>query len=267
MLSFEDAGYVLDDLADELPEGIFDKLNGGVSLIEDELISEDGRYTLGCYYTNEMGRYIELYYGSFVSLYGEMDDELFRQRLKKTLHHELTHHIESMAGDRSLEHWDERQSELCGFNGIEVKSILFVDDDDSALAPAAAAIFEWEKTDAELYESLSTVTAGSAAAYTAAGCINSKAVSVCAELDIDIASHIPQTVTRELIEAHSVCLCMTLSQADELSARYQDLEERIMCLAEDDIIAPPRIFGWKKSLKRLYDEVLAVIDELREEEL
>ena len=145
MMNFEEAGYVLDSLMEQLPEGIFRSLNGGVSLIEDERMSDDGRYTLGTYFVNGMGRYIEIYYGSFVKLYGDMDDETFEKRLKKTLHHELTHHIENMAGDRSLERWDERQEQLCGFNGINVHSILFVADDDTSLAPSASAFFELNK--------------------------------------------------------------------------------------------------------------------------
>lgn len=124
MLTYEQAGDVLDDLVDELPEEIFKNLNGGVSFVEDAVRSDDGRYTLGMYFRDKMGRHIELYYGSFTELYGDMDDETFRRRLKSTLHHELTHHIESQAGDRSLERWDERQSELYGFGGIDVKSIL-----------------------------------------------------------------------------------------------------------------------------------------------
>ena len=58
---------------------------------------------------------------------------------------------------------------------------------------------------------------------------------------------------------------MTLAQADELSRRYQDLDERVMCLAEDDIKPPVLALGWKKTLERLLDEVLAVIDELEQE--
>lgn len=124
MLTYEQAGDVLDELVDELPGEIFKNLNGGVSFVEDAVRDEDGRYTLGMYFHDKMGRHIELYYGSFVELYGDMDDETFHRRLKSTLHHELTHHIENQAGDRSLERWDERQAELCGFNGINVKSIL-----------------------------------------------------------------------------------------------------------------------------------------------
>lgn len=260
MLSFEDAGNVLDDLIEELPEGIFDKLNGGVSLIEDELVAEDGRYTLGMYIRNEMGRYIELYYGSFVQLYGEMDDEKFRERLKKTLHHELTHHIESMAGDRSLERWDERQSELMGFNGIDVDSILFICDDDSALAPAAAYMFDSMKT------GKSELVRCSSAGISAADSVDKKAVKAAAALDVDISAHVPQTVTRELILEHSVVLCMTLAQSETLARLYQELDERIMCLCEDDITPPTLSLGWKKCLARVCDEVLAVIDEINQED-
>lgn len=262
MLSYEEAGYILDDLIDALPDGIFDNLNGGVALIEEEKVSEDGRYTLGCYYTNEMGRYVELYYGSFVSLYGEMDDELFRERLKKTLHHELTHHIESMAGDRSLERWDERQSELYGFNGIDVKSILFVDDDDTVLAPFAAAVFEANRTD-----DIAFVFADSAGIEAAHKTADKRTLTLCNGFDVDISRHTPKTVTRELIEAHSVVLCMTIEQSDALAQKYQELEDRIMCLADDDIVPPVLALGWKKTLNKLNDEVLAVIDELREEDL
>ena len=85
MLSYEEAAIVLDELADELPQGIFEKLNGGVSFVEQAVTSEDGRYTLGTYFRNEMGRYIELYYGSFVELYGDMEDEVLSSDYFETM--------------------------------------------------------------------------------------------------------------------------------------------------------------------------------------
>ena len=72
-------------------------------------------------------------------------------------------------------------------------------------------------------------------------------------------------MTRQLLEDCSVALCMTALQAQKLSDDYQDLDERIMCLAEDDICPPILPTGWKKCILRVEDEVLAVIDELREE--
>lgn len=258
MLSFEEAGYVLDDLVEALPEEIFKNLNGGISLLEDSVKSESGRITLGTYFSNRMGRYIELYYGSFVELYGNMDDELFRSRLKHTLHHELTHHVENMAGDRSLEHWDERSAELCGFNGIEVKSILFVDDDCSALAPAAKAVFDAEKQD--FCDDIEVAYACTEAPAR----LNERAIK---HLDYDVVNFFPQMATEELIRSYSVVLCMSIRQADVLGEKYQHLEERIMCLAEDDIEPPLLQAGWKKTMARLTDEVLAVIDEIGQERM
>ena len=63
MLTYEQAGDVLDDLVDDLPQEIFKSLNGGVSFLEDTKRDPDGRYTLGMYFNDSMGRYIELYYG------------------------------------------------------------------------------------------------------------------------------------------------------------------------------------------------------------
>lgn len=260
MLSYEEAGVVLDELANELPDGIFEKLNGGVSFVEDSVTSEDGRYTLGTYFRNEMGRYIELYYGSFVNLFGDMDDELFRRRLKNTLHHELTHHIESLAGDRSLEHWDDRQSELFGFNGIDVGSILFVCDDNS-LSIAAEAVFNAHK------QGKSAQVTAFSAGLTANGEQPVKMLKACESLGITLPRRSKAEVTRELLASYDVALCMTLEQTEQLSKRFQELDERVMCLAQDDIKPPALSIGWKKTLERLADEVLAVIDELEQEDL
>jgi hypothetical protein len=35
MITFDEAAVILDDLIEELPDGIYEKLNGGVNLIED----------------------------------------------------------------------------------------------------------------------------------------------------------------------------------------------------------------------------------------
>lgn len=258
MLTYEQAGEVLDELVDELPDEIFKNLNGGVSFIEQPCRDEEGRYTLGMYFCGKMGRYIELYYGSFAELYGDIDDESFKNRLKSTLHHELTHHIENQAGDRSLERWDERQSELCGFNGIEVNSILFVCDDNS-LSLAAEAVFNSSK--AEYCPHVSARSAG----LTAEKEINSRVVKCCCTLEIPLPRSYAAAVTREMLEECDVALCMTALQAQKLSEEFQDLDEKIMCLADEDIFPPVLPTGWKKCILRVEDEVLAVIDELREE--
>jgi len=107
MFSIEEINTMLDEIAEELPDGIFRELNGGVSLLADEKRSnhdpEGCLYTLGEYRRDQMGRYINIYYGSLMKVYGNSSYKKMRKHLKDVLVHELTHHMESLAGDRSLE--------------------------------------------------------------------------------------------------------------------------------------------------------------------
>lgn len=116
MITFEETRRILDDLAEGLPEGIFDRLNGGIILSPDVMKHPeypDKLCILGRYYYQPagLGRYITIYYGSFCRLYGNEPYERQVEELRKVLYHELTHHIEALAGDRSLEYWDARQME------------------------------------------------------------------------------------------------------------------------------------------------------------
>ncbi|MCL1878562.1 MAG: hypothetical protein FWF80_06865 [Defluviitaleaceae bacterium] len=108
MLSFEDAAIALDEIADALPPEIFDGLNGGYVLTEQRLYDENGLIILGQYHREPhgLGRYITVHYGSMVEVYG-YSPQKFRRELKRVLHHELTHHLEDLAGDKSLEIQDE----------------------------------------------------------------------------------------------------------------------------------------------------------------
>ena len=111
MFSIDEIHDILDEVALELPEELFMELNGGVSLLpETKHNAADrggGLYTLGEYRQDQMGRYIVLYYGSICAVHGGETREELRANLKKLLAHELTHHVESMAGERSLEIKDE----------------------------------------------------------------------------------------------------------------------------------------------------------------
>ena len=102
---------MLDEIAAELPDEVFRELNGGVSLLNETKRSEadpnGGLYTLGEYRRDQMGRYIVIYYGSVCIVYGHNTREEMRKNLKKLLAHELTHHLESLAGERDLEIEDE----------------------------------------------------------------------------------------------------------------------------------------------------------------
>ena len=115
MFSIDDINELLDEIAAELPDEVFCDLNGGVSLVpETKLSSADpggGLFTLGEYRHDQMGRYIVLYYGSIRAVHGGDSREEMRANLKKLLSHELTHHLEALAGERDLEIEDKREIE------------------------------------------------------------------------------------------------------------------------------------------------------------
>jgi len=111
MFTIEEVNEMLDDIAAELPEEVFRELNGGVSLLAETKKSkkdpEGDLYTLGEYRRDQMGRYIVLYYGSLCAVHGNSTHKKMRKHLRNVLTHELTHHLESLAGERDLEIKDE----------------------------------------------------------------------------------------------------------------------------------------------------------------
>ena len=111
MYTIDEINEMLDEIASELPGGLFSELNGGVNLLDEIKKSNKdpngGLYTLGEYHRDQMGRYIVIYYGSLMAVYGKSSQKKLRKHLRDVLTHELTHHLESLAGDRSLEIEDE----------------------------------------------------------------------------------------------------------------------------------------------------------------
>lgn len=259
MVTYKEAGKMLDAAMEALPRGIFDGLNGGVNLIEEAMPDSRGGYILGLYHNNMMGRYIELFYGSFVGLYGDIPPMQFERRLKSTLHHELTHHIEGLAGDRSLEHWDEDQEFIWDELGDEplfVGSILFVDDDDSALAPAAKAFFEMYSK-----ERCPDIPCESAGLFSAGKALQPDCRMAAEALGADFGGHECKELTDALFDAFEVVMCMSLAQVDELLERYPGSERKVICADETDILRPRLKMGWKKAVER----VRAVIDDETEQ--
>ena len=113
-ITIDRAQVLLEQIAETLPAELYKDLNGGILLLPQEKISPyavgDDLYILGEYQSGgSMGRLIKIYYGSFEKLFGSLSEEEFKERLKKTLFHEFTHHLESLAGERVLEIEDERQ--------------------------------------------------------------------------------------------------------------------------------------------------------------
>ena len=115
LFSIDDINEMLDEIAEELPDEVFNGLNGGVSLLPETKRSvaapNSGLYTLGEYRRDQMGRYIVLYYGSIRAVHGGDTRKELRENLKNLLTHELTHHIESLAGERDLEIKDKMKIE------------------------------------------------------------------------------------------------------------------------------------------------------------
>ena len=113
MLSFEQVGLLLDDMAEEFPPEFFQELNGGVCLLPeakpDPEFPPGEMYILGEYCNDMMGRYINLYYGSFAALAEQEDwtEADWEDELWETFSHEFTHHMEGLAGERGLEIKDE----------------------------------------------------------------------------------------------------------------------------------------------------------------
>lgn len=115
VLSFEQAGDLLDKLAESFPEALFDELNGGVNLLEeavpDQEFPEARVYVLGEYCNDLLGRYINLYYGSFAAMAENEDwtEADWEEELRQTLSHELTHHMEGRSGLHALDDKDEAE--------------------------------------------------------------------------------------------------------------------------------------------------------------
>lgn len=107
MLSFEEVQEILSAAADELPQGIYDGLNGGIILSPDTKRhpGESSLFVQGEYVTDPagLGRYIVIYYGSLQRTLGHLSSETLKKKLREILYHELTHHLEGLAGDRALE--------------------------------------------------------------------------------------------------------------------------------------------------------------------
>ena len=113
ILTIDEVYEILDELADEIPPALFDSLNGGILLLEDEVPDPEAGedvFIMGEYCWDELGRYINLYYGSFAALAAQedWDEETWKDELRVTLSHELTHHMEARGGLHAL---DDRDAE------------------------------------------------------------------------------------------------------------------------------------------------------------
>ncbi len=112
MITQDEMEIMLDEIAGTFPPELFHELNGGISLLPETKLNPHGKnedlFILGEYHYNSVfGRLIVIYYGSLVKVYGQLPRDQMRDILISTLKHEFRHHLESLAGDRSLEIKDE----------------------------------------------------------------------------------------------------------------------------------------------------------------
>lgn len=115
MITFEECGQMLDEIADELPKELYRELNGGIVLqpgfrLHPCAVNND-LYILGVYKRDNLGRYIVIYYGSFIKVFKNCSKEEYYKHLKKTLHHEVLHHNEFLAGCKDLVFYDDKRIE------------------------------------------------------------------------------------------------------------------------------------------------------------
>ena len=108
ILTYEETGDFLDEIAESFPPELFSGLDGGVNLVEEAMtrpeIPQEQMYVMGRYFSGMCGRSIDLYYGSFAASAKKefWDRGEWEQELRKTLGHELTHHLESLSGLHGL---------------------------------------------------------------------------------------------------------------------------------------------------------------------
>ena len=269
-MTFEQAGKVLDNLVDGLPEGLLRDLNGGISLVPEAKPSSvgDDLYTLGEYHQGgSMGRFVTLYYGSFERLFRNRPDEAFKKQLKKTLYHELTHHVESLAGDRSLEREDERfmadYEAMRNGEPLSVDSVLFVCGGNAGRSAIAEGVFrarlrqlgieDMECTSAAISEDVPDE-------------VSPAAVAAAMEYGADISRNKPQKLTKSLFQWFDAVFCMTEDEADGLSDDYPEFDARIFALGKKDIFEPVMASGWPKCAKRIAEGIDELLDELLAED-
>ena len=103
MINFDDFARIVMEEVDILPEYVHDELNGGV-LVDSIAYPHPGRladdlYILGTYSVDPiLGKQIVIYYGSFISTFGNASESVYRDKIRETVRHEFLHHLESNAG-------------------------------------------------------------------------------------------------------------------------------------------------------------------------
>jgi predicted Zn-dependent protease with MMP-like domain len=108
MISLEEFEEITMEITETFPEAFFRELHGGVMVRSNSRLhpaAEDhDLFIMGEYHCDRyLGRFIVLYYGSFVTCFADYSREALHAQIRKVLLHEFRHHLESLAGERDLE--------------------------------------------------------------------------------------------------------------------------------------------------------------------
>lgn len=103
---------IVSEEMDELPMEFFKELNNGVVVQEyakpHPKRKADDLYIMGEYMRSyQFGKGITLYYGSFIRMLGNADEERMRNKIREVLRHEFRHHLEGLSGLKDLEIEDQ----------------------------------------------------------------------------------------------------------------------------------------------------------------
>ena len=103
MITFEDFTSIVMEEVDILPEYVHKELNGGVLVDSSAYLHParlaDDLYILGTYTVDPiLGKQIVIYYGSFISTFGNASESVYREKIRETVRHEFLHHLETNAG-------------------------------------------------------------------------------------------------------------------------------------------------------------------------
>ena len=111
MYTFDQIAEILDDIVDALPEKLLRGLTG-IYLNEgtkhNDKIPSNKYYVMGQYIVEpQLGKRIELYYGSIIAVHGGQTLSELCAELHKIVKHELQHHVETLAGCDDLVKQDD----------------------------------------------------------------------------------------------------------------------------------------------------------------
>jgi hypothetical protein len=99
-------------IENKIPPILLKDLNMGIyvnPIYKEDDVEED-YYILGEYIQNSLGNQIVLYYGSFAYFLKGNSEHDWQKEILETIKHELTHHVEALAGQEDLA--DEEDMEV-----------------------------------------------------------------------------------------------------------------------------------------------------------